>query len=78
MLAPGGRLAVITFHSLEDRMVKNFMKTGNIEGIPDKDFYGNISRPWELITKKPIEPALDEVNRNVRARSSKLRVCKTL
>jgi 16S rRNA (cytosine1402-N4)-methyltransferase len=78
MLAPGGRLAIITFHSLEDRMVKNFMKTGNIEGIPDKDFYGNINRPWELITKKPIEPAQEEVNKNVRARSSKLRVCKKL
>lgn len=76
MLAPGGRLAVITFHSLEDRMVKNFMKTGNIQGEADKDFYGNISRPWELITKKPIEPSDNELNQNNRARSSKLRVAR--
>lgn len=74
MLAPGGRLAVITFHSLEDRMVKNFLKTGNIEGEMKKDFYGNIDRPWELITKKAIEPGDAEVKQNVRARSSKLRV----
>jgi 16S rRNA (cytosine1402-N4)-methyltransferase len=74
MLAPGGRLAVITFHSLEDRMVKNFLKTGNIEGVMKKDFYGNIDRPWELITKKAIEPGAMEVKENVRARSSKLRV----
>lgn len=78
MLAPGGRLAVITFHSLEDRMVKNFMKTGNIEGIQDKDFYGNITRPWELVTKKPLEPSEAELKVNNRARSSKLRVAKKL
>jgi 16S rRNA (cytosine1402-N4)-methyltransferase len=74
MLAPGGRLAVITFHSLEDRMVKNFLKTGNTAGEMKKDFYGNIERPWELITKKAIEPGDAEVKQNVRARSSKLRV----
>lgn len=74
MLAPGGRLAVITFHSLEDRMVKNFMKTGNVEGVLDQDFYGNITRPWTLITKKPIEPGSKEIAQNARARSSKLRV----
>ncbi len=74
MLAPGGRLAVIAFHSLEDRMVKNFLKTGNTKGEMKKDFYGNIERPWELITKKAIEPGDSEVKRNVRARSSKLRV----
>lgn len=73
MLAPGGRLAVITFHSLEDRMVKNFLKTGNVAGDMKKDFYGNIDRPWELITKKAIEPQAAEVKENVRARSSKLR-----
>ena len=76
MLAPGGRLAVITFHSLEDRMVKNFMKAGNVEGELDKDFYGNITRPWELITKKPIEPSEAELKVNNRARSSKLRIAK--
>lgn len=74
MLAPEGRLAVITFHSLEDRMVKNFLKTGNINGEINQDFYGNISRPWTLITKKPVEPGQKEINQNTRARSSKLRV----
>lgn len=74
MLAPGGRLAVITFHSLEDRMVKNHLKTGNIAGEQVKDFYGNIERPWQLVTKKAVEPSDTEVRANVRARSSKLRV----
>lgn len=74
MLAPGGRLAVITFHSLEDRMVKNFMKAGNIEGEPDKDFYGNITKPWDLITKKPVEATPEETKQNTRSRSAKLRV----
>jgi len=74
MLAPGGRLAVISFHSLEDRMVKNFMKAGNVEGEPDKDFYGNITKPWSLITKKPVEASSEETKQNTRSRSAKLRV----
>lgn len=74
MLAPGGRLAVITFHSLEDRMVKNFLKSGNVSGEPVKDFYGNIERPWEVLTKKPVEPGAEELKKNTRARSSRLRV----
>lgn len=74
MLAPGGRLAVITFHSLEDRMVKNFLKTGNTKGEMKKDFYGNIERPWALITKKAIGAGAAEIKQNKRARSSKLRV----
>ncbi len=74
MLAPGGRLAVITFHSLEDRMVKNFMKAGNVKGEPDKDFYGNITKPWSLITKKPVEASTEETKQNTRSRSAKLRV----
>ncbi len=74
MLAPGGRLAIITFHSLEDRMVKNFLKTGNTEGEQKKDFYGNIERPFELVTKKPLEPSEAETGKNPRARSAKLRV----
>lgn len=74
MLATGGRLAIITFHSLEDRMVKNYLKTGNLEGEPNTDFYGNITRPWELLTKKPLEPSDEETSKNNRARSSKLRV----
>jgi 16S rRNA (cytosine1402-N4)-methyltransferase len=74
MLAPQGRLAVITFHSLEDRMVKNFIKTGNVEGEVVQDFYGNIERPWEPATRKPVEPGAEETTKNARARSSKLRV----
>lgn len=74
MLAPGGRLAVITFHSIEDRMVKNFLKTGNLDGHVDQDFYGNISRPFELDPKKPIEADEAETKINPRARSAKLRV----
>ena len=74
MLAPGGRLAIITFHSLEDRMVKNFMKTGNVAGEPDKDFYGNITKPWDMITKKPVEASQEETKQNTRSRRAKLRV----
>lgn len=74
MLAPGGRLAVITFHSIEDRMVKNFIKTGNVEGEVVQDFYGNIERPFEIIAKKPIEAGAAETKDNPRARSAKLRV----
>jgi 16S rRNA (cytosine1402-N4)-methyltransferase len=73
MLAPEGRLAIITFHSLEDRMVKHFMKTGNVEGEPDKDFYGNITKPWDLITRKPVEASAEETKQNTRSRSAKLR-----
>lgn len=74
VLAPGGRLAVITYHSIEDRMVKNLMKTGKLEGEIEKDFYGNISSPWKLITRSPITPTAEEVERNPRSRSAKLRV----
>lgn len=76
MLEPGGILAVITFHSLEDRMVKNFMKTGNVAGEQVKDFYGNIERPWELVSKKALEPKETEIKKNARARSAKLRVAR--
>ena len=58
MLKPGGRLVVITYHSLEDRVVKNFMKTGNFEGIEEKDFYGNTETPFRMITKKGITPGM--------------------
>lgn len=74
VLAKGGRLAVISFHSIEDRMVKNFMKSGNFEGTLASDFYGNIHRPFKLITKKPIEPSAAEIKENPRARSAKLRI----
>ena len=74
MLAPGGRLVVITYHSIEDRIVKNHLKTGNAAGNVDKDFYGNITRPWTLVNKKPIEPTDAEIKINSRARSAKQRV----
>lgn len=74
MLAPGGRLVVITYHSIEDRIVKNWMKAGNAEGVQQQDFYGNITRPYQVITKKPIEPNAEEIKTNPRARSAKLRV----
>lgn len=74
VLQPGGRLAVITYHSLEDRLLKNFLKTGNAEGVVKSDFYGNIFRPFKVITKNPIEPSEAEVEQNPRARSAKLRV----
>lgn len=70
----GGRLAIITYHSIEDRIVKNFLKTGNVEGEVKKDFYGNIDRPFIVITKNAIEPSAAEINENPRARSARLRV----
>lgn len=73
-LKPGGKLVVITYHSLEDRMVKNFIKTGNIEGKVVKDFYGNISAPLKAVNKKPIVPEEVEIAANTRARSAKLRI----
>ena len=73
-LKPGGRLAVITYHSLEDRMVKNFIKTGNIDGTLDKDVYGRVSAPLQAVNRKPILPQESEIAANTRARSAKLRV----
>ncbi len=74
VLKPGGRLVIITYHSIEDRFVKKFLKAGNFEGEQQKDFYGNIFRPFKIITKKPILPSKEEIKRNPRARSASLRV----
>jgi 16S rRNA (cytosine1402-N4)-methyltransferase len=74
MLTRGGRLVVLTYHSIEDRIVKNYFKAGNDTGIPTKDFYGNIDRPYTLVTKKPIEPSEAEKSTNPRSRSARLRV----
>lgn len=74
VLKPGGRLAVITYHSLEDRMVKNFIRTGNADGTQTKDLYGNILAPFRAVNRKPILPAEEEISANTRARSAKLRI----
>jgi 16S rRNA (cytosine1402-N4)-methyltransferase len=74
ILKPGGRLVVMSYHSLEDRMVKHFIQTGNVEGILHKDLYGNILRPFEPVTRKPLEAGSEEISRNPRARSVRFRV----
>jgi len=73
LIRPGGRLVVISYHSLEDRLVKNFMRSGNFEGKIEKDFYGNIISPYKPVTRKPIIPDESELEGNPRSRSAKLR-----
>ncbi len=74
MLKPGGRIAVIAYHSIEDRVVKNFFKTGNFDGKPEKDFYGNTHSPFNLVNRKIITPGEEEIKQNNRARSARLRI----
>ena len=77
-LKPGGLLVVITYHSLEDRMVKNFIKTGNVEGREEKDLYGRTHAPLQAVNRKPILPSEEEIARNTRARSAKLRIAEKI
>lgn len=75
-LRVGGTLSVISYHSLEDRLVKNFMRSGNFDGRIEKDFYGNSLSPFDVITRKAVEPSADEISQNSRARSAKLRAAR--
>lgn len=77
-LKPSGRIVIISYHSIEDRIVKNYLKSGNFEGIIQKDFYGNPEVEFRLINRKPIVPGEEEVRRNNRARSAKLRIAEKI
>ena len=78
LLKPGGRLVVMSYHSLEDRIVKNFMRSGNTEGIIEKDFFGRATTPFKVITRKAIVPSNEEIEQNPRSRSAKLRVAERI
>lgn len=78
LLNPEGRLVVMSYHSLEDRIVKNFMRSGNSEGIVEKDFFGRATTPFKLITRKAIVPSDEEINLNPRSRSAKLRIAERM
>jgi len=78
ILKPGGRIVAISYHSLEDRIVKNFFKSGNFDGVVEKDFFGNPLKPLRIITKQIITPSDDEIKKNPASRSAKLRVAEKL
>lgn len=78
VLKPGGKLVVISYHSIEDRLVKNFMRAGNFTGVEVKDLYGRSDSPWKVLTRKPVVPSQEEIEINNRARSAKLRFAERL
>ena len=78
MLRPGGRLSVISYHSLEDRLVKNFMRNGTFAAQAEKDFFGRSTTPWQLVTRKAVAPSAEEIARNPRSRSARLRAAEKL